>query len=119
MGLVDEAVDEFRRAAGDKTRRVSCLSNIGLCYVQRGLMDQAILEFKKGLADPNCADYDRIGLCYELGLAYEQQGETAKALEAYRTAAKLDPTFRDVKEKLRKVPNEDDDGRPKNRVSFL
>jgi tetratricopeptide (TPR) repeat protein len=119
MGLLDEAVDEFRRAAGDKARRVNCLSNIGLCYVQKGLTEQAIVEFRKGLADPACLDEDRVGLSYELGLVYEQQGETSKALEAFRIAARIDPGFRDVQDKLRDNGGDGDANAPKDRVSFL
>jgi pilus assembly protein FimV len=118
MGLLDEAVDEFKHAAGDPARRVSCMSNIGLCFLQKGLVDQAIAEFRKGLVDPDCSDDDRLGLYYELGLAYELQGEKPRAAEAYRQAARIDPSFRDVREKLRQGP-ETDGGSAKNRVSFL
>jgi tetratricopeptide (TPR) repeat protein len=119
MGLLDEAVDEFRRAAGDKTRRVSCLSNIGLCYVQKGLPDQAVVEFRKGLGDQACTDEDRVGLSYELGLVYEQLGEAGKAVDAFRIAARIDPSFRDVQDKLRAAGGNTDGNAPEDRVSFL
>jgi len=61
----------------------------GLDLMQRGLIAEALEEFRKGLRhSPDSAE-----LCYNMGVAHDYLAETRKAAEFYERATKLDPEF--------------------------
>ena len=65
---------------------------LGLAYQKRGLLDEAIREFKRAIKlGPNMAKNH-----YNLGLAYEEKGLFEKAVEAYKKAVELNPAYTDA-----------------------
>jgi tetratricopeptide (TPR) repeat protein len=62
---------------------------LGLAYQKRGLLDEAIREFKRAIElAPNMAKNH-----YNLGLAYEEKGLFKKAVDAYKKAVELNPAY--------------------------
>lgn len=62
-------------------------ANLGLAYEQRGLLDEAITEYKKCLRI-NPVNVEAI---FDLGNAYNKKGWLDKAIDQYREAISLDP----------------------------
>jgi tetratricopeptide (TPR) repeat protein len=61
----------------------------GLDLMQRGLISEALEEFRRGLrSSPDSAE-----LCYNAGVAHDYLCETKRAAEFYERATKLDPEF--------------------------
>lgn len=100
MDLLDEAIEEFRLAASDPSRALSCANLLGLCYLAKGKPEQAVPEFLQGLRIPGHPPEDYRGLKYELAMAYEATGDLTKALEILSGVYGESPTFRDVKERV-------------------
>jgi pilus assembly protein FimV len=50
MGLVNEAIDEFRQAADDPEAAVSAHYHIALCEIDLGQHDQALSTFQELLS---------------------------------------------------------------------
>jgi tetratricopeptide (TPR) repeat protein len=130
MGLLDDAIDQFDKVVGDPQRRIDCLTLKGVCLVQKGSFDQAVLTFKEGLAYEALKDGERISLYYELGLLYVEWGQPLEALDSFQCVADVDPFFRNVDEQIRQLRTKlglDDDnggspsgnGSDKNRVSYI
>lgn len=117
MGLLDDAIREFKIAAADPAREFDSYNLEGICFVEKGNQQKAIEAFKKGLALPNRSKDEYAGLNYELGLAYEQCGMVVEALAAYTEANKNVPNFRDVERKIASLGG----GREvkKGRVSYI
>ncbi len=70
----------------------------------KGWLSDAIDVFTKALESHELRD-DATGkeLRYNLALAYEQQGDSEKALEIYRKIAQFDFAYKDVSQRVDKL----------------
>lgn len=98
MGLLDDAIAEFKLVMKDPTREVQCHLMIGLCCLEKGLQTEAIGHFKKGLYVEGITDRETLSLYFELGQAYEKLGDPREALYYYEKVLKRDPRFRNIEQ---------------------
>jgi len=100
----DQAIPLFQEAQRDPRRKILAMDKIGLCFFLKGWFTDAIDIFTAALNSYELKD-DSIAkeLRYNLARAYEQQGQTAKALEIYRKIAQLDFSFKDVSQRVDKL----------------
>ncbi len=103
MGLVDEAIAEFQLAAKDDNRLLECASMLGICFLEKGMPKLAVKWFEKGLQAPGRSEDEYQALRYDLASAFEQAGDTARALELFTELYGQDAQFRDVAEKVRRL----------------
>ncbi|HEV3471471.1 MAG TPA: tetratricopeptide repeat protein [Pyrinomonadaceae bacterium] len=112
MGLLDQAVEEFQAAAnlsapGDGTPRfLQCCNLLGHCFMQKGVPRAAAVWFKKGLEAPGHSEDEYQALRYDLGAAYEQMGDTARAIEVLSEVYAIDVSYRGVAERLRELQSQ-------------
>ncbi len=107
----NEAIPLFQEAQKDPRRKTAAMNQTALCFFMKGWLADAIDVFTKAIDSHRLKD-DAIGkeLRYNLARAYEQQGDTQKALELYRKIAQLDFSYKDVSQrvdKLRGTPGAD------------
>ncbi len=106
MGLLDDAIREFDVAARDPKRECVCRSMIGMIQIERGNINEAIDALMRGLkAKVRTPDQDTV-LEFEVAACYEQKKANAKALEFYQKAARRDPDYRDVQDRIRRLKGE-------------
>ena len=100
----NEAIPLFQEAQKDPRRKIASMSKIGFCFFMKGWLADAIDVFSKAIESHELKD-DAAGkeLRYNLARAYEQQGETEKALEIYRKIAQLDFAYKDVSQRVDKL----------------
>jgi tetratricopeptide (TPR) repeat protein len=103
MGLLNEAIAEFSKAAHQPSRRLDCLTLQGQCRHAMGEYKLAEAIFKEALGSRGLTDEVRVALRYELGLLYETAGLTLEALESFQFVADHDRFFRDVAAKLKSL----------------
>jgi tetratricopeptide (TPR) repeat protein len=103
MGLVDDALREFDLAARDSNRACVCHSMIGMIQLERGNLNEAIDAFGRALQSPDRSRDQEAALCYELGSAYEAKKLQKQALEHFQHCARIQPSFRDVQERIRRL----------------
>jgi tetratricopeptide (TPR) repeat protein len=109
MGLLDQAVEEFQAAVnlsapGDGTPRyLQCCNLLGHCFMQKGVPRAAVVWFRKGLEAPGHTEDEYQALRFELGTAYEQMGDTARAIEVFSEVYAVDVSYRGVAERLREL----------------
>jgi tetratricopeptide (TPR) repeat protein len=96
MGLIDDAIAEFKLVMKDPAREVQCHLMIGLCLMEKGMQTEAIGHFKKGLYVEGISEREAMSLYFELGQAYERLGDPREALYYYEKVMKRDPRFRGV-----------------------
>jgi tetratricopeptide (TPR) repeat protein len=99
MGLFDEAINEFRQASQDPTRRVECLIMLCACLRERGEVEKAIAMLlallKTGLGiDESCA------VKYELASGYEATENKEGANILLNEIYTANPGFRDIRSRL-------------------
>jgi len=96
MDLYDEAIQEFRLAARDQDRTLACASLLGHCYLAKGEAEAAIREFRAGLEVKGRPRESYHSLRYDLGVAYEVQGDLVRALGSFEALQAENARFRDV-----------------------
>ncbi len=100
MGLLDDAIAEFRSAMQSATRRIDCLHMLGLCVLAQGRSEEAIDLLAHALGAPDVAQDQELAIRFELGRAYQQAGDVKKARSAWEKVASVDPDFCEVSELL-------------------
>lgn len=103
MDLYEEAIQEFRLAAHDPARALTCANLLGLCYLAKGEPDAAVRELRTGLEFRGHPREAYLGLRYDLGVVYETQGDLGRALEMFETLQAENPRFRDVQGRVTDV----------------
>lgn len=96
MGLVDEAIGEFQLAAKDRNFLVSCCSNLGLCFLEKGIPELAVKWYRRGLDSPGVSEDDSLGLLYDLGNAYLSTGDNETAYKTFVELYGINSNYRDV-----------------------
>ncbi|MFO7178613.1 MAG: tetratricopeptide repeat protein [Pseudomonadota bacterium] len=100
MGLLADAVKEFDLAARDPERECMSYAMIGLMHFEQGQLGHAIEAYRRALAASYKTREQELGLHYDMALVYERLGDTEGALEHYQLVAQLDPTYRDVEDRI-------------------
>ncbi len=103
MGLLDDAIHEFDLSKGNPQRECIAYTMMGLCYVEKGEISEAIAHFKKGLYADQKSDREELGLYFELGAAYELLHDPKEALYYYQKVEKREPNFRNVGDKVKQL----------------
>ncbi len=109
MGLLDEAIAEFRIASADPQRQVACLTLEGICSRDKGDFAHAEnLFFEAGALDVLTAE-EVLSLSYELAVLYEASSRPDEAIGIYHEIWKQRPDYRDVKDKVKHADRGDGD----------
>ena len=83
MGLLAEAIEEFKQAACGPTRFVDACAMIAACYKSQQLNKTAIALLERVLADPRCVGPGGPYVKYDLAVLYEEEGLTDKAARLF------------------------------------
>ncbi len=100
MGLLEDAIGEFRIALGGPARKLASLHAMGLCALDMDRVSDAIAHLEQALALPEVPTEQQTGLRFDLGRAYQQEGDLARAREAFEAVAAVDPDFGAVGERI-------------------
>ena len=103
MGLLDEAVAEFRLAARDPSFKLKAADMLARSLMERGDFGAAIAEIEKVLASTGLPLDAELNFRYNLGLALEASGRPGEALEQFEYVFESEPSFPDVALKIREL----------------
>ncbi len=103
MGLFDQAIEEFKKAARSKTREAQAHLMVADCYVQQGLLSDAILQCKAALNAEQLSEDEELGIYYQLGDLYERLGDHEEAEYFFNKVLKKAGAYRDAEERLERV----------------
>jgi tetratricopeptide (TPR) repeat protein len=100
MGLINEAIQEFKIACQSPTRSVDSRSMLAVCYRKKGMIQDAIMNLQAALKDGHCTDQERKWLSYDLAVTYQDAGESELALDLFDKLYQSDPSFKDVGQRV-------------------
>ncbi|CAM2066948.1 Tetratricopeptide repeat protein [Sulfidibacter corallicola] len=100
MGLLEEAINEFRRAEKDRGRYLECATLIGNCLIELGRTEDSIEHFEHAITANSLTDEERIALEYECALAYQGLGELEKALALFMKIKEVESNYRDLESRI-------------------
>ncbi len=112
MGLMEKAISEFQDAINlvemnDGTRRFfHCANLLGHCFMEKQMANLAITWYQRGLQVANLKDDEKHALYYELGNAFEADGETKDSIGYFEKLYAENVAYRDVSERLQKLQKE-------------
>ena len=103
MALLDDAIAEFKIATMNPARQCIGETMIGICYMEKGDVAQALEHFKQGLQAQQRSEREELGLYFEMGNAYESVGDLSEALYYFQKVDKRDPSFRNVRQRVARL----------------
>ena len=107
MGLMEQAIKAFQDAISlvspkDGTRRFFyCANLLGYCFLNSGMAHLAVTWYKRALETANLSDDETLGLRYELGIAFESDGDSDNASKYFEQVYAENVNFRDVAERVK------------------
>jgi tetratricopeptide (TPR) repeat protein len=107
MNLLDEAIGEFQKVASGAGKGphppnyLQACSLLAICFMDKGMAPIAIKWYCRALESPDLDEEALLALQYDLGVAFEQSGDTRRALEKFTEVYGQNIDFRDVAEKIR------------------
>jgi hypothetical protein len=98
MGLLDDAVVEFRLCLESPERRIDSLHMLGLCSLDAERGSEAVGYLEQALASSEVEEERRSGLYFDVGRAFESVGDLSRARASFEAICV--PDFPGVAERL-------------------
>ncbi len=99
MGMLQEATTSLKTAARSPRRRFEAAAMLGRLYKEHGEITDAIEWFERAAEATVSSPEEGHALLYDLGLALEDAGETARALAVFLELQANAGEYRDVAER--------------------
>ncbi len=108
MGLLDDAIEEFRICLSNRNMQAKALIMIGVCYIAKNELDTGAQILARAFKDIKEEERNKLAasMYFEIGSMYEDRAELEKSLRFFRKALELDPTYKNVQEKVMELVEE-------------
>ena len=103
MGLLSEAIEEFKKSLSSDNRYIDSCSMLATCYSKKGMTFESIQVLEEALADPRCEDNQQVWLWYDLAQLYEQSNRRDESLALFVKIYEKDTTFKDVVDRIQNL----------------
>jgi len=106
MDLMDEAVAEFQKAlklldpARNPREMVQCCGMLSTCFLDKGMPRSAVRWCQTGLNVVEISPHESMALRYDMGMAHLMAGSSERALECFDYVFGIDPSYRDVAQRI-------------------
>lgn len=107
MSLLDEAIGEFQKVLRGAQKGkyppnfLQACTLLATCFMDKQMPAIAAKWYTRALETPHLDEEATLALHYDLGVAYEQAGDTRTALEKFSEVYSQNIDYRDVAEKIR------------------
>lgn len=95
-GRYRDALPELQRARQNPNARLKAMNLLGRCYRELGMLDLAAKQLEDAAREMLVMDTTKKEIVYNLGLVYEQMGESGKYIDAMKRLYEADYGYRDV-----------------------
>jgi tetratricopeptide (TPR) repeat protein len=99
-GLYKEAVPELQQALRQPSVRHKALILLGQSYHRRNMLDLAAKQYASAASEIVAMDATKKDAIYSLGIALEEMGKKAEALEEFKKIYEIDSQYRDVADRV-------------------
>lgn len=106
MDLMDESIREFQNALKiadaqkDCPRMVQCCGMLSTCFLKKGMPRSALRWCQTGLSITDNSSHEALALRYDMGVALAMSGSREQALTCFDRIFHLDPSYRDVAQRI-------------------
>ena len=102
-GFYSEAIEELKNLLETGYRPGIIQAKIGESYLRLDTPFEALEHLQKALEDTQLSKDERLDVLYRLALTHERIGAEPKAIKALKQIIRLDPVFRNAKQKLEEL----------------
>jgi len=95
-GHLREALPELQRARQNPNARLKAMNLLGRCYRELGMLDFAAKQLEEAAREILSMDSMKKEIVYNLGLVFEQSGDTQKSVDCMKQIYEVDYGYRDV-----------------------
>ncbi len=95
-GEYRNALPELQRSRQNPNARLKAMNLLGRCYRELGMLDLAAKQLEDAAREMMVMDAVKKEIVYDLGLVYEQIGDSPKYLDAMKKIYEADYGYRDV-----------------------
>ena len=99
-GETTKAIENLQLALRAPKVRVNALVLLGKAYLDKGFHDMAAEQLQTAKAEIPGMNEQKKDVLYQLGTAYEQQGDAEKAIAEFKALYGADISYRDVAAKI-------------------
>ncbi|MGB1126919.1 MAG: tetratricopeptide repeat protein [Opitutales bacterium] len=99
-GEVNKAIENLQLALRAPKVRVNALILLGKSYIEKGFHDMAAEQLQTAKSEIPGMNEQKKDVLYQLGTAYEQQGDMEKAITEFKALYGADISYRDVAQKI-------------------
>jgi tetratricopeptide (TPR) repeat protein len=95
-GQFTEAIQELQRSKQNPNVRLRAMNLLGQCYVEKGMLDLAVKQFKDAASETTVMDTTKKDILYRLGLVLEKMGKRDEYIECLKQIYEVDYGYLDV-----------------------
>ncbi|MBN2359958.1 MAG: tetratricopeptide repeat protein [Deltaproteobacteria bacterium] len=100
MGLVEDAINEFKVATSNPRKAPDAFYMMSLCHIELGRNTEAINRLKDALNSEGISSAQETACLFELGQVYQRIEDPQEALYYFKKVLKKDPKFQDVSDRV-------------------
>jgi tetratricopeptide (TPR) repeat protein len=106
MGLTEDAIREFQSAvkalSPEKSSKelIQCCGMLSTCFLEKDMPRSAIRWCQTGLDIKEISSHEAMALRYDMAVAHSSAGEAHRALECFSMIFGVDPSYRDVAQRI-------------------
>lgn len=97
---IDKAIENLQLALRAPKVRINALILLGKSYLKKGFHDMAAEQLQTAKSEIPGMNDQKKDVLYQLGSAYEQQGDMDKAIIEFKALYSADISYRDVAQKI-------------------
>jgi len=95
-GLLDEAIDAFRKVVGTGEKLYDAFVMLGITYRERGLFHESLDSLRQAVSLEEASTDMKVGILYEIAQTYKALGDNSNALSIFREIQKDHKDFKYV-----------------------
>jgi tetratricopeptide (TPR) repeat protein len=99
-GEMNKAIENLQLALRAPKVRINTLILLGKAYLEKGFHDMAAEQLQTAKSEIPGINEQKKDVLYQLGTAYEQQGDMDKAMVEFKALYSSDISYRDVAQKI-------------------
>ncbi|PXA02970.1 hypothetical protein DDZ13_14380 [Coraliomargarita sinensis] len=99
-GDMNKAIENLQLALRSPKVRINALILLGKSYLSKGFHDMAAEQLQTAKSEIPGFNDQKKDVLYQLGTAYEQQGDMDKAMKEFKALYSADISYRDVAQKI-------------------
>lgn len=95
-GLLDEAIEAFRKVVGTGEKLYDAYVMLGVTYRERGMSHESLDALRQAVSLEETSPEMKVGILYEIAQTYKAMGDNNNALNIFKEIQKEQKNFKDV-----------------------